>query len=396
MSETITESAVTARPKPVLRPADPRFSCGPVKKYPGWSFEALADAPLSRTHRAGAPVARIKEALERTHALLQLPADYKVALMPGSDTGAMEAAIWSLLGARGTDVFSWDVFGHRWTKDVRDELKLDDLRVFTTPAGELPDLSAYDGTRDAVFTLNGTAAGVIIPDFDWIDADREGLTICDATSAAFAVDIDWSKIDVLTYSWQKCLGGEAQHGMLVMGPRAIERLNAHRPDWPIPGLLQLHSEGRANLALYEGSTLNTPSLMCVEDYLAALKWASRIGGLPALIGRRVANFRALDAWVQASDWAGYLCANAAARSPVSVTLQYTEPRVAALDEAAKWDLTKRISGLLERENAALDITMHRASVPGLRIWCGPTVEADDLAALGPWLDWAYGEALDGL
>ncbi|RKR03923.1 phosphoserine transaminase [Maricaulis maris] len=395
MADIPTQSATrTNNPKPVLRPGDPRFSCGPVKKYPGWSWDAIADAPLSRTHRAGAPVARIKEAIERTHALLELPEGYKVALLPGSDTGAMEAAMWSLLGQRGTDVFSWDVFGNRWTLDARDELKLQDLRVFQTPAGTLPDISQYDGKRDAIFTLNGTAAGVWIPDFDWIDADREGLTLCDATSAAFAVEIDWSKIDVLTFSWQKCMGGEAQHGMLVMSPRAIERLDNYRPDWPIPGLLQLHTKGKANLAVYEGSTLNTPSLMAVEDYLAALKWASRIGGLPELIRRREENFAALDAWVQEADWIDYLCANPAHRSPVSVTLKYTDPAVIAAGEDAQWDLTKKISSLLERENAALDISMHRASVPGIRIWCGPTVERDDLAALGPWLDWAYREALD--
>lgn len=395
MAETTTAPETTNNPKPVLRPADPRFSCGPVKKYPGWTWEALADAPLSRTHRAGTAVARIKESIERTHAMLELPADYHVALLPGSDTGAMEAAMWSLLGQRGTDVFSWDVFGNRWTHDARDELKLKDLRIFQTPAGQLPDLAKYDGKRDAVFTLNGTAAGVCIPDFDWIDADREGLTICDATSAAFAVEIDWSKIDVLTFSWQKCMGGEAQHGKLVMGPRAIERLNTWRPDWPIPALLQLHGkDGKANMAVYEGSTLNTPSLMAVEDYVAALKWASRIGGLPELIRRREANFAALDAWVQSCDWLDYLCDDPAARSQLSVTLKYTHPRAAALDAEAQWALTKRISNLLERENAALDVNMHRASVPGIRIWCGPTVERDDLAALGPWLDWAFREALD--
>ncbi|WP_300544384.1 phosphoserine transaminase [Maricaulis sp.] len=393
MAETTT-APTTNNPKPVLRPADPRFSCGPVKKHPGWTWDALADAPLSRTHRAGSAVQRVKESLERTHALLELPADYRVALMPGSDTGAMEAAMWSLLGQRGTDVFSWDVFGNRWTLDARDELKLQDLRVFQTPAGELPDLSEYDGKRDAVFTLNGTAAGVIIPDYDWIDAGREGLTLCDATSAAFAVDIDWSKIDVLTFSWQKCLGGEAQHGILIMSPRAIERLDSYRPGWPIPGLLQLHKDGKANLGLYEGSTINTPSLMAVEDYVAALKWASRIGGLPELVRRREANFEALDAWVRKSGWLTYLCADERARSPISVTLKFTDPKVQAMDVEAQWALTKRITTLLERENAALDVNMHRASVPGIRVWCGPTIERDDLAALGPWLDWAYREALD--
>ncbi|MDG1419202.1 MAG: phosphoserine transaminase [Maricaulis sp.] len=394
MADTPNAPAKTNNPKPMLKPADPRFSCGPVKKHPGWSFDALRDAQLSRTHRAGAAVAKITEALDRTHALLGLPEDYRVALMPGSDTGAMEAAIWSLLGARGTDVFGWDVFGSRWIVDTRDELKLKDLRVFKAAAGEIPDLSQYDGTRDAVFTYNGTAAGVRIPDFDWIPADREGLTICDATSAAFALEIDWSKIDVLTFSWQKCMGGEAQHGMLIMGPRAIERLNSYKPDWPIPNVLQMHAGDKADMKLYEGSTLNTPSLMCVEDYLAALKWASKIGGLPALQQRCRDNFASLDAWVQKSAWVEYLCEDESVRSPVSVTLKYSAPEMANASTEEQWAMTARISALLEQENAGLDISMHRASVPGIRIWCGPTVDSDDLAALGPWLDWAYAEALD--
>ncbi|WP_417494423.1 phosphoserine transaminase [Maricaulis sp.] len=390
----MTAAVDTPNSKPMIRPADPRFSCGPVKKHPGWTWEGLSDAPLSRTHRAGQAVARIKESIDRTHALLDLPEGYKVGILPGSDTGAMEAAMWSLLGQRGVDVFGWDVFGKRWILDARDELPLEDLRIFETRAGQLPDLGQHDGKRDTVFTMNGTAAGVWVPDLDWIDPDREGLTLCDATSAAFAAEIDWSKIDVLTFSWQKCLGGEAQHGMLVMSPRAIERLNTFKPAWPIPGLLQLHAGGKANMAIYEGSTLNTPSLMCVEDYLSALKWASRIGGLPELIRRREENFAVLDAWVRQSDWMAYLCEDEAARSPISVTLKYTDPRVAVMDAEGQWALTKRITSLLERENAALDISMHRQSVPGIRIWCGPTVERDDLAALGPWLDWAWREALD--
>ncbi len=394
MADSMTAAVDTPNSKPMIRPADPRFSCGPVKKHPGWTWEGLSDAPLSRTHRAGQAVARIKESIDRTHALLDLPEGYKVGILPGSDTGAMEAAMWSLLGQRGVDVFGWDVFGKRWILDARDELPLEDLRIFETPAGQLPDLGQHDGMRDTVFTMNGTAAGVWVPDLDWIDPDREGLTLCDATSAAFAAEIDWSKIDVLTFSWQKCLGGEAQHGMLVMSPRAIERLNSFKPAWPIPGLLQLHAGGKANMAIYEGSTLNTPSLMCVEDYLSALKWASRIGGLPELIRRREENFAVLDAWVRQSDWMAYLCEDEAARSPISVTLKYTDPRVAAMDAEGQWALTKRITSLLERENAALDISMHRQSVPGIRIWCGPTVERDDLAALGPWLDWAWREALD--
>lgn len=396
VSDITTAPTQSRFAKPVLKPADPRFSCGPVKKYPGWSWDALADAQLSRTHRSAAPVARIKETLDRTKMLLDMPEDYRVALIPASDTGAMEAAMWSLLGVRGVDVFSWDVFGNRWTLDARDELKLKDLRVFQESAGTLPDVSQYDRTRDAVFTLNGTAAGVWIPGYDWIDEDREGLTICDATSGAFAVDIDWSKIDVLTFSWQKCMGGEAQHGMLVMGPRAIERLNTHRPDWPIPSICQLHKGGQANMGLYEGSTINTPSLMAVEDYLAACKWAAKIGGLEALIKRREANFAALNEWVETSQWAEYLCQTAAHRSQVSVALTYSDPAVKALDTETQWALSKKIVALLERENAALDIIMHRDSVPGIRVWCGPTIERDDLAALGPWLDWAYGEALDAV
>lgn len=394
MADTTSAPRTTNNPKPQLKPADPRFSCGPVKKHPGWSWDSLADAPLSRTHRAGAAVARIREAIDRTHALLELPEGYHVALLPGSDTGAMEAAMWSLLGARGVDVFGWDVFGNRWILDARDELPLEDLRIFQTKPGELPDLSAYEGDRDAVFTFNGTAAGVWVPDLDWIPADREGLTLCDATSAAFAVDIDWSKIDVLTFSWQKCLGGEAQHGMLVMSPRAIERLNIHKPDWPVPGLLQLHSGDQANMKVYEGSTLNTPSLMCVEDYVAALKWASKTGGLSALVRRREENFEALDEWVRECDWLDYLATDDAVRSHISVTLKFTDPRLTAMSVEDQWAFTKRITNLLERENAALDINMHRQSVPGIRIWCGPTVERDDLAALGPWLDWAFREALD--
>jgi phosphoserine aminotransferase len=394
VADTRTASTVTQNPKPMTRPADPRFSCGPVKKHPGWSWQSLAEAPLSRTHRASAAVSRIKEAIDRTHALLELPPDFRVALLPGSDTGAMEAAMWSLLGQRGTDVFGWDVFGKRWLLDARDELKLLDLRLFEAQPGELPDLGQYDGSRDAVFTLNGTAAGVWIPDYDWIDADREALTICDATSAAFAVDIDWTKIDVLTFSWQKCLGGEAQHGMLIMGPRAIERLNTFRPDRPIPGILQLHSGQKANMTVYEGATLNTPSLMCVEDYISAEKWAARIGGLPELVRRREENFAALDAWVQSSDWLDYLCADETARSPISVTLKYIHPSLRDASDEDKWAMTARIAALLEREGAAYDISMHRASVPGIRIWCGPTIDCDDLAALGPWLDWAWREALD--
>jgi phosphoserine aminotransferase len=381
--------------KPVLRPFSPYFSCGPVKKHPGWSLDALGGAMISRSHRSSAGVARIAEAIDRTHALLGCPEDYKVAMLPGSDTGAMEAAMWSLLGARGVDVFSCDEFGRRWVLDARDELKPDGLRIHEAPYGELFDLSQYDPSRDAVFTYNATAAGVRLPDFDWIAEDREGLTICDATSATFALPIDWAKVDVLTYSWQKCLGGEAQHGMIVLSPRALERLASHRPSWPTPRLLQLYNADGPNMGLFQGKTLNTPSLLCVEDYLLALKWVARIGGLEALHARAAENFQALDEWVRATGWVEYLCADPATRSPAGVTLKFADPEIAALSQKKQWKLSRQMGLLLERENAALDVTPHPAAPAGLRIWCGPTVEAEDLSVLGPWLDWAYETARAG-
>lgn len=380
--------------RPHLRPFDPRFSCGPTKKHPGWSAEQLANGMLGRSHRANGPRQRIVEAYERTAALLECPPDYKVSMVAGSDTGAMEAAMWSLLGPRGVDVFAWDVFGGRWTKDARDELKLDDLRIFEAAGGQTPDFSQADPARDIVFTWNATAAGARIPDTDWLSADREGLTIVDATSAAFAMELDWSKIDVLTYSWQKSLGGEAQHGMIILGPRALERLASHKPAWPVPRILQLHNaEGTGvNDVIFEGKTLNTPSLLCFEDYLLALKWAAKEGGLPALIGRVNRNFDALSQWAERTGWIDFLCTDAATRSPVSVTLKFAEADISALAQDRQWELTRKMVALLERENAALDINPHPSAPAGLRIWCGPTVDADDISALGPWLDWAYATA----
>ena len=385
---------MTEYSKPHLRPFDPRFSCGPTKKHPGWSADQLANGMLGRSHRANGPRQRIVEAYERTAALLECPADYKVSMVAGSDTGAMESAMWSLLGPRGVDVFAWDVFGGRWTKDARDELKLQDLRIFEAKGGKTPDFSRADPSRDIVFTWNATASGARIPHADWLGDNREGLTIVDATSAAFAMELDWSKIDVLTYSWQKSLGGEAQHGMIILGPRAIERLSQHRPAWPVPRILQLHNaEGTGvNEEIFDGKTLNTPSLLCFEDYLMALKWAAREGGLPALISRVDRNFAALSGWVERTHWIDWLCEDAATRSPVSVTLKFAEPDIAALDQDTQWQLTRKMVALLERENAALDVNPHPSAPAGLRIWCGPTVEADDIAALGPWLDWAYTEA----
>lgn len=380
--------------KPQLRPFDPRFSCGPTKKHPGWSADQLANGMLGRSHRAAGPRQRIVEAYERTAALLECPSDYKVSMVAGSDTGAMEAAMWSLLGTRGVDVFAWDVFGGRWVKDARDELKLEDLRIFEASGGNIPDFSQADTDRDTIFTWNATAAGARIPDTNWIKDDRKGLTIVDATSAAFAMELDWSKIDVLTYSWQKSMGGEAQHGMIILGPRALERLASHVPDWPVPRILQLHNAERTgvNDAIFDGKTLNTPSLMCFEDYLLALKWAAREGGLSGLVSRVERNFAALESWIEQAGWIDWLCTDTSIRSPVSVTLKFIEPEIASLDQDSQWGLTRKMVSLLERENAALDVNPHPSAPAGLRVWCGPTIEADDIAALGPWLDWAYVEA----
>lgn len=383
-----------ARPTPSSRPADPRFSSGPTKKRPGWELSALAHAPIGRNHRTGPSKARLAEAIERTAAVLQIPHDYTVAILPGSDTGAMEGALWSMIGARGVDVFSCDEFGRRWTVDLRDELKPAGLTCHEAPFGRAPDYSKADPANDLVITWNATSAGVVIPDGDWIAADREGVVICDATSAAFAMDLPWDKLDVTTFSWQKCVGGEAQHGVAVFSPRARERLRTWRPSWPVPRLLQLFECGDDQAKIYKGSTINTPSMLCVEDYLDALKWASRMGGLEALIARTRANFDALAAWVERTPWIDFLAEDPAARSTTSVTLKFVGPDLDGLSDAERWAVTRRMTALLDREGVAFDVAPHMKAPAGLRIWCGPTVDADDVAALGPWLDWAYAEALD--
>jgi len=387
---------VMARSKPSLRPSDARFSCGPTKKRPGWEWSALAAAPLGRNHRAGTPKARLAEALERTAAVLEIPSDYKVVILPASDTGAMEGALWSMTGARPVDVFSCDEFGRRWLVDLRDELKPAGLNVYETPYGRAPDYSRANPAHDQVFTWNATAAGVRIPDASWIKDDREGVTICDATSAAFAMDLPWEKFDVTTFSWQKCLGGEAQHGVAVLSPRARARLREYRPSWPVPRLLQLFEAGAEDAAIYAGSTINTPSLMCVEDYLDALKWAAREGGVTALIARTNANFAALASWVDSASWIDFLAEDPATRSTTSVTLTFTSPELAAKSDAERWAVSRRMGLLLDREGAAFDVIPHPKAPAGLRIWCGPTVDTDDVAALGPWLDWAYGTAMEEL
>jgi len=378
--------------RPSRRPDDPRFSCGPTKKRPGWTLEALADAPLGRTHRDGAPKARLAEAVQRTHEILGLPEDYRVVITPASDTGAMEGAMWSMLGARAVDVFSCDEFGGRWTIDLEEELKPEGLRSFTAPYGQAPDYAQADFSHDVVLTWNATAAGVVIPDGGFIPDDREGLVICDATSAAFAMPLPWEKLDVVTYSWQKCLGGEAQHGMAILSPRARQRLREHRPSWPVPRLLQLFEAGPDDSKLHEGVTLNTPSLMCVEDYLDALAWAEREGGEAALIARTRDNAAALSAWIAKTGWIAPLPDDPAIRSSTSVTLKFSDPELAGRPQAEQWEVTRRMVALLDAEHAAYDVKPHPKAPAGLRIWCGPTVDAADLEALGPWLDWAYSRA----
>ncbi|MEO1038550.1 MAG: phosphoserine transaminase [Pseudomonadota bacterium] len=379
--------------KPVLRPADPRFSSGPTRKRPGWEPSALSGAPVGRSHRSTTGKARIAEALERTSALLEIPHDYRVVLLPGSDTGAIEAAMWCLLGAKPVDLFAFDEFGRRWLTDARDQLRLENLSLYEADYGHAPDFSAARDDHDIVFTWNATAAGVRVPDADWIAADRTGLTLCDATSAAFAMPLAWDRLDVTTFSWQKCLGGEAQHGMAVLSPRARARLADYRPPWPVPRVMNLFGAAADDSAMFDGDVLNTPSLLAIEDYLDALRWAAREGGLAGLIARTEANVSALTRWVEARDWIDFLCPDPAVRSTTSVTLKFSSPQTAELSPAEARALAARMARLLAREDAAFDITGHKKARPGLRIWCGPTVETDDIVALGPWLDWAYEEAL---
>jgi phosphoserine aminotransferase len=379
--------------KPATKPADPRFSSGPTKKRPGWEWSALEAAPLGRNHRTGIPKARLVEALERTAAVLEIPSDYKAVITTASDTGALEGAMWSMLGARGVEVFACDEFGRRWLTDAREELRPEALRIHEAPYGRAPDYSGADFSRDVIFTWNATASGVRVPNGEWIDARREGLTFCDATSAAFAMDLPWEKLDVTTFSWQKCLGGEAQHGVAILSPRARKRLREHRPSWPVPRILQLFEAGADDSKMYEGSTINTPSLMAVEDYLDALKWAAKEGGLKALVARTNANLDALAAFVDGADWIDWLAEDPVTRSTTSATLKFSSRALADRSEAERWAVSKKMAVLLEREGAAFDVIPHPKAPAGLRIWCGPTIDTDDIAALGPWLDWAYAEAM---
>jgi phosphoserine aminotransferase len=375
--------------KPGVRPAVPHFSSGPCAKRPGWSLEALQGALVGRSHRSKAGKARLHEVIERTRALLGVPQDYRIGVVPASDTGAVEMALWSMLGARGVDVLAWESFGQGWVTDVIKQLKLKDARVLDAPYGALPDLAKVDFARDVVFTWNGTTSGVIVPDGEWIADGRQGLTICDATSAVFAVDLPWPKLDVVTYSWQKVLGGEAAHGMLILSPRAVQRLESYSPPWPLPKIFRLTKAGKLNEAIFKGETINTPSMLCVEDALDGLKWGESEGGLQALIARTRKNAEAIARWVARAPWIEYLAREPRFRSPTSVCLVISDPWVQGLDAEARTAVAKGIAGLLEKEGVAYDIASHRDSPPGLRLWAGATVETADLEALFPWLDWAF-------
>ena len=374
--------------KPGIRPANPRFSSGPCAKRPGWSLTALEGALLGRSHRAATPKAKLAEVITLSKAILGMPADWRLGIVPASDTGAVEMALWSMLGARGVDVLVWESFSKDWATDVLKQLKLADARVLDAPYGKLPDLGAVDPKRDVVFVWNGTTSGVRLTNADFISADREGLAICDATSAAFAMDLPWAKLDVVTWSWQKVLGGEAAHGMLALSPRAVARLESYSPPWPMPKIFRLSSGGKLSEGVFKGETINTPSMLCVEDALDGLRWAESIGGLKGLIARSEANLAAIADWVAAGSGYGFLAQDAATRSCTSICLTITAPWFAALAAEAQAAAAKKIASLLEKEGVALDAGAYRDAPPGLRIWGGATVETADIKALLPWLDWA--------
>lgn len=376
---------------PAIRPVVPHFSSGPCAKRPGYSLENLKGAPLGRSHRGKPGKARLKLAIDRTRAILEVPADHLIGIVAASDTGAFEMALWSLLGTRGVDVLVWEAFSKDWATDVVKQLKIE-ARVIDAPYGQLPDLGRADFSRDVVFAWNGTTSGVRVPNADWIPADREGLTLCDATSAAFAQKLDWSKLDVVTYSWQKVLGGEAQHGMLILSPRAVERLESHTPTWPMPKIFRLTKGGKVNRDIFEGSTINTPSMLCVEDYLDALQWAESVGGLQGLMARADANFKVIADWVARTPWVDFLAAAPETRSNTSLCLKIVDPEVAAAGPERQAKLAKQIASTLEAEKAAFDIGSYRDAPAGLRIWTGATVEKADLEALTLWLDWAFAKA----
>jgi phosphoserine aminotransferase len=382
--------------KPAVRPTVPHFSSGPCAKRPGWSLSALTDAVLGRSHRSKIGKAKLKRAIDLTREVLEVPQDHRIGIVPASDTGAVEMAMWSLLGARPVTMLAWESFGEGWVSDVAKELKLKPLTVLKAPYGEIPDLAKVDPNSDVVFTWNGTTSGVRVPNCDWIAADRKGLAICDATSACFAQALDWPKLDVVTLSWQKVLGGEAAHGMLILSPRAVERLESYTPPWPLPKIFRLTKAGKLNQGIFEGETINTPSMLCVEDYLDALKWAKSIGGLKALIARADANAAVIADWVASAPWIEFLARDPAIRSNTSVCLKVVDPSVTGLSAEAQAAFVKAIAAALEREGVAYDIDAYRDAPAGLRIWCGSTVERADVEALTLWLDWAFAKSKDAL
>lgn len=378
--------------KPATRPNCANFSSGPCAKRPGWTLEALKSAALGRSHRSKLGKAKLADVIERTRKVLAIPVDYRIGIVPASDTGAVEMAMWSLLGARGVDLLSWESFGDGWVTDAVKQLKLKDARTLKAGYGALPDLKSVDFDNDVLFTWNGTTSGVRVPNGDWIPADRKGLTICDATSAAFAMKLPWDKLDVTTWSWQKVLGGEGQHGMLVLSPRAAERLTTYTPAWPLPKIFRLTQGGKLIEGVFKGETINTPSMLAVEDAIDGLAWAESLGGLSALIARSERNLAAIEAWAARTPWVGFLAEDKAIRSCTSVCLVIKDPAVTALDAEAKAAFSKKMVAALEAEKVAYDIDAYRDAPPGLRIWAGATVETADLEALFPWLEWAFAEA----
>jgi phosphoserine aminotransferase len=377
---------------PTVRPVVPHFSSGPCAKRPGWSVQNLSGAFVGRSHRSKPGKARLKRAIDLTRDVLQVPADYRIGIVPASDTGALEMALWSLLGARPVTMLAWESFGEGWVSDVAKELKLNNLMVLRAPYGELPDLHSIDPASDIVFTWNGTTSGTRVPNAGWIAGNRTGLAICDATSAAFAQPLDWPKLDAVTFSWQKVLGGEAAHGMLILSPRAVARLESYRPPWPLPKIFRMTKGGKLNEAIFQGETINTPSMLCVEDYLDTLAWAKSIGGLPALHARADANAKVVADWVARTPWIDFLTRDPALRSNTSVCLKVVDPAVGRLSAEAQAAFVKGIAATLEQEDIAYDINAYRDAPAGLRIWCGSTVESSDVAALTLWLDWAYAKA----
>src|SRR5580658_10490355 len=382
--------------KPALRPDVPHFSSGPCAKRPGWTAQNLKDAALGRSHRAKIGKAKLKLAIELTREVLEIPNDYKIGIVPASDTGAVEMALWSLLGARPVTTIAWESFGEGWVSDIVKELKLKDVTRLHAGYGEIPDLAKADPASDIVFTWNGTTSGVRVPNADWIKADRAGLTICDATSAAFAQPLEWDKLDVVTFSWQKALGGEAAHGMLILSPRAVARLESYTPPWPVPKIFRTTKGGKLNDGIFQGETINTPSMLCVEDYLDALEWAKSVGGLPALHARANANAKVIADWVERTPWIDFLARDQALRSNTSVCLKVVDAAVTRLSADAQAAFVKGIAAALDKEGVAYDIDAYRDAPPGLRIWCGSTIERADVEALMPWLDWAYAAAEEAL